>query len=53
MITNKENWIQQTMDNLDYRLIEEFMREYRVSEYEARKTLAEMYYNDSFERHSE
>lgn len=49
MITNKENYIQQAMDKIPYGLVEEFMKDYCVSEYEARKALAEMYYSNEFE----
>lgn len=52
MTNNKENWIQHTMETLDERMVEEYVKEYRASEYEARKALAEMYYDDMFERHS-
>lgn len=52
MIINKENWISQAMEKLNYQLVQEFMQEYRVSELNARKALAEMYYVDSFDWHS-
>ena len=37
------------MDKVSYGLVEEFMRDYCVTEYEARKALAEMYYHRDFE----
>lgn len=48
MAVNKENWISQVMETMNYRLVEEHMKEYNVSEYEARMALAEMFYNDTF-----
>jgi len=49
MITHKENYIQQAMEKMNCRLVEEFMTEYGVSEFDARKSLAEMYYSNEFE----
>lgn len=45
MITNKENWINLKMEIIDTRLVEDYMREYRLSEVDARRRLAEMYYD--------
>lgn len=36
--------ISNIMDKLDIKIVEEFTKDYCVSEYEARKSLAEMYY---------
>ena len=49
MITNKENYILQAMDKLNYKLVEEFMNEYKLSELDARRELAEIYYYNEFE----
>ena len=49
MITNKENYIQEAMDKLNYKLVEEFMNEYKLSELDARRGLAEIYYHNEFE----
>ncbi|MDD4188273.1 MAG: hypothetical protein PHX04_05930 [Bacilli bacterium] len=42
--------ISDIMDKLDVKLVEEFMKDYCVSEYEARKSLAEMYYTNWYVR---
>jgi hypothetical protein len=49
MITNKENWLEQAMIKVDSNLVEIYMRDYCLSEYEARKCLAEMFYSGLFE----
>jgi len=49
MITNKENYILQVMDKFNYKLVEEFMNEYKLSELDARRGLAEIYYHTEFE----
>jgi len=49
MIVNKEQWILVAMDKMNDRLTEEFMKEYNVSEEDARRGLAEMYYHNEFE----
>jgi len=36
--------ISDIMDKFDIKIVEEFMKDYCVSKYEARKSLAEMYY---------
>lgn len=48
MITNKQNWIEQMMIKVDCNLVEIYERDYGVSEYEARRMLAEMYYGETF-----
>jgi len=49
MISNKENYIQEAMDKFNYKLVEEFMNEHKLSEIDARRRLAEIYYQNEFE----
>ena len=49
MISNKENCILQAMDKFNYKLVEEFMNEYKLSEIDTRRGLAEIYYHNEFE----
>ena len=49
MIANKENYILQAMDKINFKLVEEFMNEYKLSELDARRGLAEIYYYNEFE----
>jgi len=49
MIINQEQWILQAMDKFNFKLVEEFMNEYKLSEIDARRGLAEIYYHNEFE----
>jgi hypothetical protein len=42
--------ISDIMDKLDVKIVEEFIKDYCVSEYEARKSLAEMLYVNDYVR---